>query len=232
MPNLLPQYPYITRRKTLNQALDIVLSLAAQRLGKGIWRVAGKPPQQFRRTYGDFLGVCQSWAPHRVFVDGEKSVVKFVVAASMGFPVKGVIHLTRDPRAFMYSARKYLPDWTSQDIVTAWTEQHGRILRFVAEFPDTPSMRLRYEDLAERPEQAMADILDFMGLRQEDVVCAPRNARKHHLIGNDMLRTFDGTVKPDKTWQTAMAAQDRDFVLAHTGALARTFGYGEEIAHR
>ena len=225
LPNLLPRYPYLSRSKALNHGLNTALSLSANAFGASAWRVAGKPARNFRGTYAGFLGLCQSWVAHRAFVDGEKSLVKFMAVASMGFPVNGVIHLTRDPRGFLHSARKYLPDWSTEELVSAWAVQHGRIRRLIGKFDRVPSMTLRYEDLAERPQVVMANISGFMGLAPEEVVRAPTVARKHHLIGNNMLRAFDGTVRTDNTWQTGLSVQDQEFALRGTGHLAGLFGY-------
>jgi hypothetical protein len=143
----------------------------------------------------------------------------------MGFPVNGVIHLTRDPRGFLYSARKYLTDWTADEVVKAWIVQHRRIRRYLDVFGAMPVMTLRYEDVAGNPHEAMSRLFAFMGVTQEDVICPPNDPRKHHLIGNRMLQTFTGTVASDTAWRTELSAEDQERTWRQAGDLAAMFGY-------
>ena len=224
-PNLLPQYPYLSRSKTLNHGLGTALALTANTIGRTAWNIAGKPADRFQGAYRSFLDACQTWAPHRVFVDGEKSLLKFMSAASMGFNVKGVIHLTRDPRGFLCSAHKYLPDMTSEQLVDAWAVQHRRIRRYVRRFEGIPCLTLRYEDLAANTDDCMEGIFDFMGLPHQSVVKRPDDPRKHHLIGNNTLQKFDGEVRLDQRWQTTLSTPDQKLAVRQAGNMFESFGY-------
>ncbi len=225
IPNLLPQYPYLSQSKKVNHSLGTALALTANTFGKTVWKVAATPANRFHEAYENFLKACQVWAPHRVFVDGEKSLLKFMSAASMGFDVRGVIHLTRDPRGFLCSAHKYLPDMTSSQLVDAWAVQHRRIRRYVARFSDIPCLTLRYEDLAGNADEALSKVFDFMHLPQQVVVRTPGDVRKHHLIGNKTLQKFDGDVRLDRQWQTTLSTPDQELAVRQAGGMFETFGY-------
>jgi hypothetical protein len=201
--------------------------LVADKLGQAVWRTAGKPARRFHDTYADFMQACRSWAPHEVFVDGEKSLLKFMSVASMGFPVKGVIHVTRDPRGYVASAQKYVEGATTEQLVMEWADHHRRIQRFVGMFGKVPSMTLRYEDLSDSPQQVMGQVFEFMGLDRQQVVCAPKDPRKHHMIGNKMLQSFDGTVRRDRTWETVLPITEQVAVAKQLGGLLEAFGYAD-----
>jgi len=227
LPTLLPSYPYLSRSNTINKAAVTALALAGEKLGKTVWSAGGRPARRFHDTYGNFLRACRTWAPHKAFVDGEKSLLKFMTVASMGFPVKGVIHLTRDPRGYVNSALKYVKGATTEQLAMEWADHHRRIQRLVGMFGKIPSMTLRYEDLSDRPQAVMEEVFAFMGLDSQDVVCAPKDPKKHHMIGNKMLQSFDGTVQQDRIWETVFPTAEQDAVTKRLGNLLDEFGYAE-----
>ena len=225
LPNLMPLYPMFSRNEVLNKSLNTALSVTAAKAGKGIWNIGGKPARSFQIMYRNFLKYCQGIAHHEVFVDGEKSLLKFMTVASMGFPVAGVIHLVRDPRGYAHSCRKYFPDRSMEDIAKDWATHHARIRRFTGLFPDIPVLTVRHEDLASTPQAEMDRVFDFMGLASQEVVCPPVDLRKHHLMGNKMLAAFDGSVQADDAWQKTLSPADCQTVMTAAGPLAGEFGY-------
>src|SRR5690606_6947310 len=127
------------------------------------WKLAGKPARDFRGTYEAFLQSCREQAPYDVFVDGEKSILKFMTLASMGLPVGGVIHLYRDPRGYAASCCKYTtPQPSAAQAGLGWARQHKKIDFFTGLFWHIPVFTLRYEDLARRPQAVMDEVYAFM----------------------------------------------------------------------
>jgi hypothetical protein len=90
-----------------------------------------------------------------------------------------------------------------------------------------PYLPLRYEDLCSDPETELARLFEFLQIGPESVVTAPRYAEKHHLIGNNMLRTFDGRIELDTRWRAEMSVAEQRTVLDCAGEFARRMGYDD-----
>lgn len=84
---------------------------------------------------------------------------------------------------------------------------------------------MRYEDLCSDPEAELLRLFDFLQIAPEPIVTAPKYPAKHHLIGNNMLRTFDGQVKLDTRWRTELTGAEQHTVLDCAGEFARRMGY-------
>jgi hypothetical protein len=88
-----------------------------------------------------------------------------------------------------------------------------------------PYFLLRYEDLCSDPETQLLRLFDFLQIVPEPVLTSPKYPQKHHLIGNNMLRSFDGQVKLDTRWQAELTAAEQRTVLQCAGDFARRMGY-------
>jgi len=226
IPNMMQSYPMIVPHEGLNKAINTAFALTAQELGAFVWKLIKVPADNFKHDYQDFQEACQSWVEHDVFVDGEKSLLKFISAASMEFPVKGVIHLTRDPRAYVASCRKNKQEEMEVDqLALDWMIQHRRIGKYTQIFSDIPVLRLKYEDLTAKPQESMDKVFGFMGLETEKVVSEPKNPDKHHMLGPKMLREFDGTIKQDKSWEDSLSAGDLGLIRQRVRLFSLQLGY-------
>jgi len=105
-----------------------------------------------------------------------------------------------------------------------WRDLHTRMrsLKMVA-----PYHLLRYEDLAVRPEGEMRNVFEFLGVEPQRVVDAPRYPAKHHVVGNEIARSFAGDIKLDTRWRTELSAREQQAVLAAAGPFAAELGYAE-----
>ena len=83
---------------------------------------------------------------------------------------------------------------------------------------------MRYEDLCARPEDVTEEVFRFLGVEPERVLGPPRRPERHHLMGNRMLRSFDGSVRLDTSWR-ALADDELAATLRAAGSLARRYGY-------
>ena len=221
----LPQYPVYTKRAKLDKMINLALVLLARAFGPGIWWLGGRPARDFFETYDAFIRACDKLAPHDVFVDGEKALLKFMILASRGGQEMKVIYVARDPRGYVYSCSKYRPEVGLAEICHDLEGQHRRIRMALHLFGNIPSMVMRYEDLAQNPEQTLAKMQDFLGVQQENLVGPPRDPQKHHLIGNKMLQVFDGQVRHDENWRKSLSTEEQDEVLQHAKKIFKQFGY-------
>jgi hypothetical protein len=143
-----------------------------------------------------------------------------LLARELAAEVK-VIHVARDPRGFAASYRHHSgADPTETALL--WAHFHGRMesLQSVA-----PYQLIRYEDLCAQPEEEMRRLFRFLEVEPEAVVSAPKYPHKHHILGNQMLRTFSGDVRLDERWHDELTPAERRSVLESAGVLAERLGY-------
>ena len=153
--------------------------------------------QRFCSDYDGFLRVVHSLQPGspRVFVDGLKRMDRFRAFLAFGYPMDGVIHLTRDPVDFVGSYQKNKgPSLRSLVQSALWWRRYHR--KAAAAARRLPYLRLGYEELAENPDQSLADLFRFLGvteLKLEDLLA--HNGEVWHFMGNSSLFGFDGTIR-------------------------------------
>lgn len=123
-PCILPHIPVLMEKDAMNKVIVALLSVAANEVGYKIWRIATEGAERFFGMHDRFLAAAQEWYPHKVFVDGEGSTLKFMAMASMGFPVYGVFHLVRDPRAYVAEQRQKQPGVSVEKLVLEWVGRH------------------------------------------------------------------------------------------------------------
>jgi hypothetical protein len=243
LPMLLPVLPWpLSRRQLEGSAIRLSGSM---RLNRAVGRVAGKvvdlgAPIAWRLRPGlvaDFTTLYRSLYrlvldAHgtSLFVDGSKSWRRAAVltrALQSEADIK-IVHLVRDPRGFALSCRTHagarLPEsaWL-------WSDLHGRMQSLQALAPYVP---MRYEDLCSDPEAELQKLFDFLQIAAEPVVTEPRYPEKHHLIGNNMLRSFDGEVKLDTRWREELNVAEQRTVWDCAGEFAERMGYDATLCER
>ncbi len=138
-----------------------------------------------------------------------------------------VIHLTRDPRDFHGSnVRKWGPSYPIKRSVRTWRSKHRKILLTRRLLPERSYIRISYEDICREPQAAVARLIDFFGLEQENLLTVQPNQAKNHVIGNRSKRLFDGTVHYRQAWKQRISMEDAERVLALSEPYASRFGYG------
>jgi len=137
-----------------------------------------------------------------------------------------MIHLVRDPRGFLNSCKKYLPELTLGKIAKWWVRGHESIEMLNDEYFNCDLFFLRYEDLCENPSGAMQQVFHFFNLKNQDVCQYPDNMKKFHIMGNKMLVSFDGAIRQDLTWKKLLAIEEQTEMIKLTRPLSSKFGYG------
>jgi hypothetical protein len=105
-----------------------------------------------------FLDVCCSYYDFQVFVDGK---TRYVVLKACNTPVRGVIHLIRDPRAYAASSKRAGIPVT--DAAREWVHYHIRTEKFTR-FLLENVIQIRYEDLCQRTHKVIESVQCWMGL--------------------------------------------------------------------
>lgn len=186
------------------------------------------------RAIGRLTGA--SW-----IVDGGKEPIFGALLARADAGAVATVHLVRDPRGVAYSWQKLIPsdsepgnmprnaaaktavDWVLQNLLVQLGLQRL----------STAYVRVRYEDLASRPEHVLGQISLATGLT---IAAAPaacgivsRAASEHHLVaGNPGVRrtaTSGLRLHPDEAWRTRLPLRQQRLVTAMCGALMIAYGY-------
>lgn len=237
-PLLLPALPWpLGNRQMEGSAIpvssNIRLNRAAGRAaGKVVdsgaaaaWRLRPGVVEDFAALYRSFYRLVLDAHGTSLFVDGSKSWRRAAVLTRALQPEADIkiVHLVRDPRGFALSRQRH-GGAPLRESGWLWSDLHGRMESLQALAPYFP---LRYEDLCSDPETELARLFEFLQIGPESVVTAPRYAEKHHLIGNNMLRTFDGRIELDTRWRAEMSVAEQRTVLDCAGEFARRMGYDD-----
>ncbi len=222
---LLPDGPYITPNRVVNRVLNTVLSLAANEITPKSWKLVYEAAERFYGIYDQYLLTARKLAPHRIYVDAERANMKFMIMTAMGFPVRGVIHMVRDPRAYAAAWKRYYPESTVEKSTLEWFAAHSRIKRLASIYSKVRFQTVRYEDLAENTTETLGKTLNFMRVKGTwpDSLTIP--AEKNHLIGlgpNDRDANLAGR-GPNANY--GLSDDDSRRVLKVAGNLFSEFGY-------
>lgn len=210
----------------VNERLNLRLIKAARRFGPWVWRLRWRAAVEFRDMNLQLFRQACTLMGTEVFVD-KSDIVRFAILRSVVYPQRvRVIHLTRDPRGYFFSMQKNrTPKWPLDRIVEKWVSAHSTVHGYQS-LAGVAYLRVRYEDLCADPQTTLGRIFEFLGVDEEDVLQTLRDGTaEHHLIGNRMLRSFDGSIRLDTRWRETISGQRQAEVVARCGAWAKTFGY-------
>lgn len=134
-----------------------------------------------------------------------------------------VIQLVRDGRgvAASYVRRNEHP------IEVACDEWRRSILseeRLMRRFPPDRVLRVRYEDFCSDVEGSSRRMFEFMGLPY-DAGVRDFHLREHHILGNRMRLSADGSIRLDEKWRTIMTADMLAVFERAAGDINRRYGY-------
>ena len=158
-----------------------------------------------------------------VYVDGEKSLTKYLAGQLAGLKPRGIVHIFRDPRAFAASSKRVgvAPERAARE----WRVYHARLTRLTGSAMDTPVKRFRYEDFSADPKRVMAELFSFMGVANAEVFYRPKPEDFWHQTGNRTILKFNGDIRESDKWRTELTAEEAQRVLELCGPLAKTYGY-------
>lgn len=213
----------VTRSEPVNRAIGRTAAAVLDVVLPFLWRRGTRRLDNYFRLYSTYYEHVLALHGTQMIVDGSKSGRKVALFARRLPPgdVK-VIHLVRDPRGFAASWRH---NGEGKDVGAAawlWRDIHGR---YEALQTNLPYCRVRYEDLATDTPGELERILEFIEAEPQALIAPPQHPEKHHLMGNRMLFTFDGTVRLDEAWRERLTVDEQRLVLARAGELARKLGY-------
>jgi hypothetical protein len=97
-----------------------------------------------------------------------------------------LIVLTRDGRAVVNSRlrKRRRPKASARELTAAWVTQMRGIEELTSHWPGSVH-RVRYEELASRPEPTLRALADFLGVAFDPAMLDPWNSDQHPLGSND-----------------------------------------------
>ena len=158
-----------------------------------------------------------------VFLDTTKDLAPLpALARHPGLDLK-VLHLIRDPRAFLHSTRKRQGAGAGSQ-TRFWRRTHEQALAAGRRLGPERFHTLRFEDLCREPERRLAEVCAFLGLPPANLLeLAPRTT--HHMMGNRArLAPFAG-IALDATWEESLSTREQARCLRAAGPLATRFDY-------
>lgn len=180
-------------------------------------------------------------------VDGGKEPIFGALMARADVGAIATVHLVRDPRGVAYSWQKLVPsdsepgnmprkapaktavDWVVQNLLVQLGLQRL----------GTVYVRVRYEDLASRPEHVLGQISLATGLTIAPAAAAqhgivpPAASERHLVAGNPGVRQTVASglqVRADEAWRTKLPLREQRVVTAVCGALMTAYGYSLRTA--
>jgi hypothetical protein len=149
-------------------------------------------------------------------IDSSKDLYRCNALIASGVFRVHVIHLVKDPRAFVYSMIRH-------ENVNAWTQTLRKTLRWHVEnalaervyrglLPSERYMKVYYEDLAGKPEETLEKIWHLLRIDSHpEAVHQFRSYTKHDISGNPM-KFEDRPITLDEKWKTQMPWLSKWFV--------------------
>ena len=197
------------------------------------------------RTYSMALGALyhsiRRVSGCRVIVDSSKSFTYALTLARLPEIDLRVVHLVRDSRAVAYSwqrkkrdpsfggEERFLSRFSPTRIALGW-DLANAALGSLSASGALAGLRVRYEDLIERPGAELNRVLAHLG---EDLLSASEMATRTlppgvaHTVSGNPMRFKKGSIelRLDLEWQERMASRQRLLVSALTWPLLLRYGY-------
>jgi hypothetical protein len=218
-----------TRRKTLHWRK------AATILAGGVSTQQARAARSYGRLNAQYFSAVQ-----REAIDRGHSV-KWLVDASKGpyrlywllysacFNTR-VIHLTKDPRAYVYSIARKQESYSIRDVMR-WASRWmiDNIIQLIIKkrhLRDEAVIHIKYEDLATNPKKVLKECVKWLKLSDKKVE-KKRSIRtyKNHAISGNEMRWEETSIRLDEKWKTELKSKEKKVVWVVSGWLAKLFGY-------
>lgn len=164
-------------------------------------------------------------------VDASKDPYRLLWLADSGRFDLRVVHLIKDPRAFVYSMIRGQQRPALGDVVrlsARWAVENTLMHRMVARALDPAHVRtVRYEDLAGDPRGTLGDLGAWLGLEfPADWHEGAFRSNESHAVSGNQTRFRSGGVKLDERWREAAPAWVRRAVWVTTAPARAALGLG------
>jgi hypothetical protein len=178
-------------------------------------RAIGARNRRFATVVSRMLGA-------HAFVDASKERLRARYLRRYVDPGTRVIHLVRDVRGVVASARGHATHAGAsvEAVARDWARTNDTIARLAAEAGPGGHMLVRYEDLCREPERVLARLYAFCGA--DPSVRAGND--EQHLLGNRIRMGSLDEIRLDERWRQTLSPAEQSAVLAVAGDVHRRLG--------
>jgi len=158
-----------------------------------------------------------------VFLDSSKDVLRIQYLTKIPSLDVRIIHLIRDGRAVVNSARKNVKQ-PAYAAASEWRDAQTAIERVADQFCDGRILRVRYEDLCRNPNAQIQRILQFATLSEDrQVMTVEGNGL--HILGNRMRLRGTQAIRLDESWRSELPSADLKVCERIARDALRRYGY-------
>ncbi|MDH5178763.1 MAG: sulfotransferase [Gammaproteobacteria bacterium] len=158
-----------------------------------------------------------------IFLDDSKDPIRVKYFIESGLWNVKVIYLTRDGRGTTCSYMKHY-NAGMHEAVVQWLSKCREMDEVVSQLPAESYIKIRYEDLCNKPEETLKRIVGFANLETSKVV-SDFTTVKHHILGNSMRLGSSGEIKLDEKWKTQLSEADLKLFVEQGAAMNARLGY-------
>jgi hypothetical protein len=225
--HLLLRYPIVCRNETINRYIIRFLAYLSFHFTTNIWKIIYKNSRHYANNYLAYYKLACKLQGTKYFIDGQKNLIKIMVLHCIKKNKTNIqiLHIVRDPRAVYYSHIKHRSDIGLKAFCNAWRNYHLKVNMLTKRLGETNIYVVRYEKFCANPEKYMTEIQKFFGLPVQDVLHLTASADMKHIIGNCMIKKFNGTVTLDTRWVNGLDVRDQQRIVELTEPLFSNFGY-------
>ncbi|MDO8480152.1 MAG: sulfotransferase [Candidatus Rokubacteria bacterium] len=188
------------------------------------WPGSMRRLEYLRRYNQTFIELVLQFNSASVFLDSSKDPIRIKYLADIPSLQLQVVHLVRDGRGVVNSARKNL-GMPAHEASVEWRETHLEIERVTKRFCDGRVLRLRYEDLCTDPDGVLTSIFAFIGV-VGTIKASQAIERKMHVLGNRLRLKGVLPIRLDESWRHEMSGSDLAAFASLAGSLNNKYGYG------
>ena len=198
------------------------------------WRPA---VQEYGQNNFEYFSTVREAAAERTdqsiawLVDNSKDPYRLFWLQHSGMYRMRVIHLVKDPRAFVYSMTKSAPQDLQATIryTGRWIVENALISRIVdnAVF-DEHVRRVRYSELARRPKKTLQSIGEWLNLEYDSALVDDFREYENHAISGNMMRwrERDDEIRLDERWKRNLPSLNAQLIATMTRPFLKYCGYG------
>jgi len=182
--------------------------------------LASGEPDVFRRDNKLLFDAVAEVSGATLLVDSSKRVGRLRKLLSADFAPVKVLHLVRDPRGQVLSNMK-----------RSGRGPYRHALRYARDTWDmariaahADSIQVRYEALADRPAEWLAEIMPQLGLVYEPEQLDWAALERHNISGNKSRATSSSAIRTDRSWQNALNVFQQSYITAVTSPVMALTG--------
>jgi len=159
-----------------------------------------------------------------LFLDGSKSVADAGFMNNSGLFDFTPIHLSRDGRGHFLTKINYHRSTDPAEIVRNYKENVERIQEFL-ESSNRPFIRVKYEELCDKPEEELRRITAELGLDPAKASLAFRSVEQHGIGNTKFCASTDEQIINQELWKTDLSEEHLALFDRIAGDANRSLGY-------